>query len=50
MGRLDVIVPDELEKEFKKEIIDRVGCKKGSMKKALIEAIRLWIDKNKKEK
>jgi hypothetical protein len=51
MGRLDVIISDELETEFKKEIADRfIIPKKGNLKKALIEAIQLWIDKNKKKK
>lgn len=51
MGRLDVEIPDELEKEFKKEMAERFEIpKKGNLKKALIEAIQLWIDKNKKKR
>ena len=49
MGRLDVEIPDDLEKEFRLAIIENIGGKKGSIKQAMMEAIRLWIDNNKKE-
>lgn len=43
MGRIDVILPDDLEKEFRLEIAKRVGMKKGNLTKAVEQAIRQWI-------
>ena len=43
MGRLDIVIPDELEKELRVEIIKRLGGKKGDMSKAISEAIEQWI-------
>ena len=39
MGRLDVILPEELEKKFRMEVAKRKGMKKGNIKKAVEEAI-----------
>lgn len=43
MGRLDIVIPDELEKKLRIEIINRLGGKKGDMSKAIGEAITQWI-------
>lgn len=43
MGRLDIVIPDELEKNLRIEIIKRLGGKKGDMSKAISEAIEQWI-------
>ena len=43
MGRLDIVIPDELEKELRIEIVNRLGGKKGDMSKAIAEAITQWI-------
>lgn len=45
MGRIDVFLPDNLEKKFRKEISNRLGFKKGNITKAIIEAIEDWIKK-----
>lgn len=45
MGRTIVILPDELEKRFKEEIMKRYGMKRGNIKKAMVEAIKDWINK-----
>lgn len=50
MRRIDVYLPDELDDRFRKEIGRRFGAKKGVIKKALIEAIELWISKGKVKK
>jgi len=47
MGRIDVILSDELEAEFREEVYRQKGMKKGNIKKAIEDAIRLWIDANK---
>jgi len=43
MGRLNINIPDEVEKQFRLKTIERFGGKKGSISKALEEAIKLWI-------
>lgn len=50
MGRIDAILPDDLEKEFRLEIAKRFGMKKGNLTKAVEQAIRQWIEnKDRKE-
>lgn len=43
MGRLDVVIPDDLDTKFRVEVA-RQGGKKGDLKKAVIEAIELWLE------
>ena len=43
MGRLNINVPDELETQFRLKTVEKFGGKKGSISKALEEAIKLWI-------
>lgn len=43
MGRLDAVILDDLEEEFRAEVGKRFGMKKGNLSKAIEEAIRLWI-------
>jgi hypothetical protein len=43
MGRIDVILPEELEKKFRMEVAKRKGMKKGNIKESLEEAIVNWI-------
>lgn len=44
MGRIDATIPDELETQFRMEIIKRFGGKKGDLQKAVEEAIELWVE------
>lgn len=44
MGRIVVILPDELENQFKSEVFKRLGMKRGNITKAIQEAIELWIE------
>jgi len=48
MGRIDIVISDELENKFRKEISNRLGMKKGNMSKAVEEAIIDWIKKQNK--
>jgi len=50
MGRIDLILPDDLEKKFRQEVANRLGMKRGNLKKAGIQAIQLWIESGSKEK
>jgi|YelNatPaOPRAMG01_1025707.scaffolds.fasta_scaffold21146_3 heterodisulfide reductase subunit C len=43
MGRIDVMMDDELERAFREKVAKRFGMKKGSMSLALEEAIREWL-------
>jgi hypothetical protein len=43
MGRIDVNLPDDLEKQLRDAVFQRKGMKKGNLKKAINEAVILWI-------
>ena len=44
MGRIDVIIPNDLEKKLRMKAVEKFGGKKGSLTDALEEAIETWID------
>jgi len=50
MARMDVIVPDDLEKRFREEVFKRLGMKRGNITQAVQEAIEQWIEKGEKKK
>lgn len=50
MGKIDVSIDDKLEQEFKEEIFKSKGMKKGNIKIAVEEALRIWIDTRKKNR
>jgi hypothetical protein len=50
MGRLVLIIPDELEQRFRDAVYRRYGMKKGNIAKAVIEALEMWIKVNKEIK
>lgn len=43
VGRLDIIIPDDLEKQFRMKVLDKFGAEKGALSKAMAEAMRLWL-------
>ncbi len=45
MGVLHVRIDDELEKRFRKKVLDVYGSRKGALAKAVEEAIKLWLEK-----
>ena len=47
MGRIDIVISDDLEEKFRKEVFIRKGMKKGNLSKAVEEAMLLWIDSQK---
>jgi Arc/MetJ-type ribon-helix-helix transcriptional regulator len=50
MGRMQVVLPDDLEKEFREEVFKGLGMKKGNISNAIEEALRIWIDQKKKKR
>lgn len=44
VGRIDAVIPDNLETQFRMEIIKRFGGRKGDLQRAVVEAIKLWIE------
>lgn len=50
MGRLNVVISDELEEEFRQEVAKEKGMKKGNLSKSVVEAIKMWIDSNQKKR
>ena len=45
MGRINVDLPDELEKQLRFRTIERFGGKKGDLSRAVQEAVKTWITK-----
>lgn len=43
MARLTVVVPDEVDSEFRKAVSEAKGMRKGNLGEAVTEALRLWI-------
>ncbi|MBP7069108.1 MAG: hypothetical protein AB7E62_03240 [Methanothrix sp.] len=43
MGRLVVELDEALEKTFRDEVARRLGMKKGNIKIAIEEAIKIWV-------
>lgn len=50
MGRMQIVLSDDLEKAFRDEVFNRLGMKKGNMSLAIEEAIRLWIEIRKEKR
>lgn len=46
MGIVNVNLPDDLEEKLRIIAAKKFGLKKGFLKKAIIEAIEEWVDKN----
>ena len=49
MGRICVDIPDELEKKLRFKTIDVFGGKKGDLSRAVEEAVKTWVAKEKEE-
>jgi len=45
MGRINVDLPDDLEKQLRFKTIERFGGKKGDLSRAVQEAVKTWINK-----
>ena len=47
MGRINFILDDELENEFRKLVAIKYGARRGALGAALNEAVKMWIAKAK---
>jgi hypothetical protein len=43
MGKLNVVISDDIDAEFRQQVFIRKGMKKGNITEALEEAMKLWI-------
>ena len=43
MGKLNVLLPDEVETRFRKAVFEKMGMKKGNLSEAMEEAVDMWI-------
>ena len=50
MGRIDFIIPDELEKQLRIKAVKEFGGRKGSLTKAVEASIKFWIENPEKIK
>ena len=48
MGQVNLQIDDQLEKEFRRVAAERFEARKGFLKKAIEEAVRDWVNKNRK--
>jgi hypothetical protein len=44
MGKMNIVLDDDLEKKFRKVVFERKGMKKGNISEALEEAINCWME------
>ena len=47
MGRISADIPDELEKELRLKTINVFGGRKGDLSRAVEEAVKTWVTKEK---
>jgi len=47
MGRISVELSDELEKQLRFKTIERFGGRKGDLSRAVQEAVKTWVAKEK---
>jgi hypothetical protein len=48
VGRVDVILKDDLEKEFRMQVAKSLGMKKGNLTVAIEEAVKKWVEAERK--
>jgi hypothetical protein len=45
MARINLVIDDELDEQFRNEVAKRLGMRKGNIKTAIEEALSDWINK-----
>ena len=43
MARINLVIDDELDEQFRNEVAKRLGMKKGNIKTAIEDAMKRWI-------
>ena len=43
MGKINLVISDDIDKKFREEVFKRKGMKKGNLTEALEEAMLMWI-------
>lgn len=43
MGKINVVISDEVDAKFRRKVFEKKGMKKGNLTKAVEEAMILWI-------
>jgi hypothetical protein len=46
MRQLHVLIPEELDDEFRRAVGRKYGSKKGTLGVAVAEALQMWLEKN----
>lgn len=46
MGRIDIILPDEVEDKFRSAVYKKYGMKRGNITEAINDAIVTWVNEN----
>jgi hypothetical protein len=46
LGKVNLVMSDELENEYRNAVFKKYGMKKGNITKATEEALKDWIKKN----
>jgi len=46
MKRINFVIPDDLEKQFRERVFDKYGLKKGNISEALQDAIKQWLKRH----
>jgi hypothetical protein len=50
MGKMNIVLDDELEQRFRKAVFESKGMKKGNISEAFQEALNLWIKQQMEKK
>jgi hypothetical protein len=45
LGRLYIVLSDQVERRLRLEIVKRLGGKKGDLSNAIEESIKMWLDR-----
>jgi len=48
LGKLYIVLSDEVERRFRFEVVKRLGGKKGDLSAAIEEALKDWLNKKRK--
>jgi hypothetical protein len=49
MGKLNLVISDDLDNKFRQEVAKQLGMRKGNLTKAVEEALNLWLHEKKRK-